>query len=300
MSDRLQTDSSKFQTVRVPIIHCDDSGDDSGNDDDTVLPIRQDSKEVVVEVGENDDIIDLLAEDINDTDMVVPDITEPDADDLDFIDTRPVDEIGTVETDNESDDGNGNDDDDDDDSDDSDDDSDGDIVEKIRKEHPAAVDTDGNVNWDMLDKNKDEKESEDSGEKVPSEDEKELSEDEQESEGDDEQESEDGDEPPAKRRRRNRPGTVALREIRQQQMKCDLIIAKLPFQRLIRETAQDFRNELRFTPDALEAIQEASEIYLINIFQGTQSAAIHAGREEIQPKDMQFVKNIRNDKNEGY
>ncbi|MBA0871045.1 hypothetical protein Goshw_020603, partial [Gossypium schwendimanii] len=38
-----------------------------------------------------------------------------------------------------------------------------------------------------------------------------------------------------------RPGTVALREIQKYQKSTELLIRKLPFQRLVREIAQDFK-----------------------------------------------------------
>ncbi|KAK2139309.1 hypothetical protein NP493_6527g00012 [Ridgeia piscesae] len=59
-----------------------------------------------------------------------------------------------------------------------------------------------------------------------------------------------------------RPGTVALREIRRYQKSTELLIRKLPFQRLVREIAQDFKTDLRFQSSAVMALQEASEAYL--------------------------------------
>ncbi|KAF6775580.1 hypothetical protein AHF37_05295 [Paragonimus kellicotti] len=44
-----------------------------------------------------------------------------------------------------------------------------------------------------------------------------------------------------KKPHRYRPGTVALREIRRYQKSTELLIRKLPFQRLVREIAQDFK-----------------------------------------------------------
>jgi len=46
-----------------------------------------------------------------------------------------------------------------------------------------------------------------------------------------------------KRKHRFRPGTVALREIRKLQQTTDLLLLKLPFQRLVREIAHDFKTE---------------------------------------------------------
>lgn len=71
-----------------------------------------------------------------------------------------------------------------------------------------------------------------------------------------------------KRGHRFRPGTVALREIRRYQKSTELLIRKLPFQRLVREVAFDFKSDLRFQASAIAALQEASEAYLIGIFEG--------------------------------
>ena len=74
---------------------------------------------------------------------------------------------------------------------------------------------------------------------------------------------------------RYRPGTVALREIRRYQKSTDLLIKKLPFQRLVREIAQDFKNDLRFQSTAIMALQEAAEAYLVSLFEDTNLCAIH-------------------------
>ena len=66
-----------------------------------------------------------------------------------------------------------------------------------------------------------------------------------------------------KKPHRYRPGTVALREIRKYQKSTDLLIRKAPFQRLVREIAQDFKTDLRFQSTAVLALQEASEAYLV-------------------------------------
>lgn len=68
---------------------------------------------------------------------------------------------------------------------------------------------------------------------------------------------------------RFRPGTVALREIRRYQKSTELLIRKLPFQRLVREIAQEFKMELRFQSTAIAALQEASEAYLVSLFEDT-------------------------------
>ena len=98
-----------------------------------------------------------------------------------------------------------------------------------------------------------------------------------------------------KKPHRYRPGTVALREIRKYQKSTELLIRKLPFQRLVREVAQDFKNDLRFQGSAVMALQEAAEAYLVSLFEDTNLCAIHAKRVTIRPRDMQLARRIRNE-----
>ena len=100
----------------------------------------------------------------------------------------------------------------------------------------------------------------------------------------------------AKKNRRYRPGTVALREIRRYQKTTDLLIKKAPFQRLVREVAQDFKADLRFQSSAVMALQEASEASLVGLFEDTNLCAIHARRVTIMPKDMQLARRIRGER----
>jgi histone H3 len=99
-----------------------------------------------------------------------------------------------------------------------------------------------------------------------------------------------------RKRHRYRPGSVALREIRRYQKSTDLLIRKLPFQRLVREIAQDFHNDLRFQSTAIGALQEAAESYLIRLFEDTNLCAIHAKRVTIMPKDIQLARRIRGER----
>ena len=95
---------------------------------------------------------------------------------------------------------------------------------------------------------------------------------------------------------RFRPDTVALREIRWSQKSTDLLIRRLPFQRLVREIAQEFKSDLRFQTSAVQAIQEAAEAYLLGLFEDTNLCAIHAKRVTIMPKDMQLARRIRGER----
>ena len=96
-----------------------------------------------------------------------------------------------------------------------------------------------------------------------------------------------------KKPHRYRPGTVALREIRKFQKSTDLLIRKLPFQKVVREIAGEFKSDLRFQSQAVLALQEAAEAYLVRLFEDTNLCAIHAKRVTIMPKDMQLARRIR-------
>ncbi|KAH7883841.1 histone H3 [Phlebopus sp. FC_14] len=94
-----------------------------------------------------------------------------------------------------------------------------------------------------------------------------------------------------KKPHRFRPGTVALREIRRYQKSTELLIRKLPFQRLVREIARS--TDWRFQSSAVIALQEASEAYLVSLFEDANLAAIHAKRVTIQPKDLALAWRLR-------
>ena len=95
---------------------------------------------------------------------------------------------------------------------------------------------------------------------------------------------------------RFRPGVMALREIRHYQKSSALLIRKLPFQRLVREIAQDFKTDLRFQSAAILCLQEAAEAYLVGLFEDTNLCAIHARRVTITPKDLQLARRIRGER----
>ena len=92
---------------------------------------------------------------------------------------------------------------------------------------------------------------------------------------------------------RYRAGTVNLKDIRHYQGSTALLIRKLPFQRLVREIAQDFKTGLRFQSAAVLCLQEASEAYLVRLFDDANLCAIHARRVTIMPKDLFLARRIR-------
>ena len=98
-----------------------------------------------------------------------------------------------------------------------------------------------------------------------------------------------------KKPHRFRPGTVALQEIRKYQKSTDLLIRKLPFQRLLREVAHAYKSDIRFQSTAVLCIQEAAEAYLVRLFEDANLCCIHGRRVTIMPKDIQLARRIRGD-----
>ena len=106
-----------------------------------------------------------------------------------------------------------------------------------------------------------------------------------------------------KKHYRYRPGTVALKQIRQYQRTTELLIRKLPFQRLVREIASDSEviksplcGKVRFQSAAIMALQEATEAYLVGLFEDSNLCAIHTQRVTIMPKDIQLARRIRGER----
>jgi len=84
---------------------------------------------------------------------------------------------------------------------------------------------------------------------------------------------------------------VALREIRKYQKSTDLLIRKLPFQRLLRETIQSMktRDSLRQQRRAAEAIQSGVESFIVSLFEDSQLLTLHGKRVTVQPKDLNLA-----------
>ncbi|KAL7820518.1 histone-fold-containing protein [Trichoderma aethiopicum] len=105
-----------------------------------------------------------------------------------------------------------------------------------------------------------------------------------------------GDPLPTRQRRRYRPGTVALREIRQYQANTKLLLLKLPFMRLVREIGLNCRprgKEFRWQSQAIQALQEAAEAFMVHLFEDAQLCAVHAKRVTLMQKDIQLARRIR-------
>ena len=112
--------------------------------------------------------------------------------------------------------------------------------------------------------------------------------------------------------RRFHPGTVALREIRKYQKSTSLIIPRIPFNRLVKKIARSLpivdhvepavagqipatvTYPVRFKDSALVGLQESAENYLMKILLSANLSALHAGRETVQLKDINFVQELQN------
>lgn len=105
-----------------------------------------------------------------------------------------------------------------------------------------------------------------------------------------------GDPTATRRKPRYRPGTVAMREIRRYQKSTDLLIRKLPFARLVKEIADNYAGGMynfRWQSQAIMALQEASEAFLVHLLEDTNLCAIHARRVTIMQKDIQLARRLR-------
>lgn len=105
------------------------------------------------------------------------------------------------------------------------------------------------------------------------------------------------DDDESRKPRRYKPGTVALREIRRYQRSTDLLLLKLPFSRLVRAIGMDTvpvdGDSLRWQSQAIQALQEAAEAFMVHLFEDTNLCAIHAKRVTIMQKDVQLARRIR-------
>jgi len=105
-----------------------------------------------------------------------------------------------------------------------------------------------------------------------------------------------------KKPHRYRPGTVAQREIRKQQKSTELLIRKLPFQRLVSDISRDIKGDVTIESEAVETLKEASEKYLLSLVENPETALtpeafkVAAKRVKIAPKDIELARRIRGER----
>lgn len=97
----------------------------------------------------------------------------------------------------------------------------------------------------------------------------------------------------ASKKPRYKAGTVALKEIRRYQNSTDLLIRKLPFQRFVRNIAQQYKADVRFQAPALACLHESLEAYITGVFEDANACAVHARRVTVLRRDLDLVDKIR-------
>ncbi|EGT58667.1 hypothetical protein CAEBREN_07423 [Caenorhabditis brenneri] len=94
--------------------------------------------------------------------------------------------------------------------------------------------------------------------------------------------------PPVVHRKKPR-GSVAEKEVKMYQKSTENLIPKAAFARLVKELAQDYMTPLVFRKDAIDAIQEAAETFIVDLFRKSLIIAKRGNRATITPDDMKTV-----------
>jgi len=94
-------------------------------------------------------------------------------------------------------------------------------------------------------------------------------------------------------KRRYKPGTVALREIRKIQKTGALLLRKAPFGRIIRAAVSDMKVTARFRKSAIAAVQEAAEAFATSTLEGAVMLQLHRKRKTLVKKDIEYVRRIK-------
>lgn len=98
---------------------------------------------------------------------------------------------------------------------------------------------------------------------------------------------------------KNKPGTVALRDIRKEQRKTDFCMKKGPFVRCIKNISDTeskigyWKDPPRWEKSALQCVQEATEAYMIGLYEDTVLETVHGKRVTSAPQDMRLARTIR-------
>lgn len=86
-----------------------------------------------------------------------------------------------------------------------------------------------------------------------------------------------------------------MKEIKKLQKSTDLLLRKQPFSRVVREICGKFTRgvDLYWQAQALLALQEAAEAFLVHLFEDAYLLTLHANRVTLFPKDIQLTRRIR-------
>lgn len=92
-----------------------------------------------------------------------------------------------------------------------------------------------------------------------------------------------------KKKRRFKPGTVALREIRALQSTTNFLVPEAPMYRLIKQITQEQKSGARMTKNARQALQTAVESFLTDMFADSMKLAVYAGRRQLSVNDIRYT-----------
>ena len=87
-----------------------------------------------------------------------------------------------------------------------------------------------------------------------------------------------------------RQGLKALKEIKKYQSSTEILIKRLPFQRVVKEIVPKVQEDLRLQSTAILALQEVGETFLAGLLEQSNLCALHTKRVTIMPKDVQLVR----------
>ena len=100
-------------------------------------------------------------------------------------------------------------------------------------------------------------------------------------------------------RRINPEIQAIIRETRERRLKKVILahkfcIPKASFQRLVKDTMQNINTGYKIQSQALFALQEMSEFFLIELFHNATLCTMHANRKTLMTKDLHLALKLRN------
>lgn len=104
------------------------------------------------------------------------------------------------------------------------------------------------------------------------------------------------DETGKKQYTRNKPGITALKEIKKEQKRTNLIIPKTSFERLVKEVSGTLKTNMRWKRKAIESLHHMSESFIIELFNDAYNCTLNAERVTLEPKDMHLALSFYNKK----
>ena len=98
------------------------------------------------------------------------------------------------------------------------------------------------------------------------------------------------------------PGSISIREISRYQLSTELLIPVTAFHLLVKSIHRELFQPpsslymFRYSQKSIEALQVASEDYLVRLFEDSLLCTLHRNKVTLMPKDMQLARRIRGEK----